>query len=92
VSQALKTRDDGLGLMRKVDLVLSYNEREQAVVVLHNLDSTPLALSVVVKVPESSPGFDERVDKLPMHELCVRQAIPRSRRHILDGIGGRCVT
>jgi GT2 family glycosyltransferase/glycosyltransferase involved in cell wall biosynthesis len=63
VSRALKTRDDELGLMRKVDLVLSYNEAEHAVIVSHNLDSTRIARCPwVVKVPESSPGFEERVD------------------------------
>ena len=63
VGRALKTRDDELGLMRKVDLVLSYNEAEHAVIVSHNLDSTRIARCPwVVKVPESSPGFDERVD------------------------------
>lgn len=63
VSRALKTRDDELALMRKVDLVLSYNEAEHAVIVSHNLDSTRIALCPwVVKVPDSSPGFDERVD------------------------------
>ena len=63
VSRALKTRDDELGLMRKVDLVLSYNEAEHAVIVSHNLDSTRIARCPwVVKVPESSPGFDERAD------------------------------
>ena len=63
VSRALKTRDDELALMRKVDLVLSYNEAEHAVIVSHNLDSTRIARCPwVVKVPDSSPGFDERVD------------------------------
>jgi GT2 family glycosyltransferase len=63
MSGALKTRDAELGLMRKVDLVLSYNDAEHAVIVSHNLDSTRIARCPwVVKVPESSPGFDERVD------------------------------
>jgi O-antigen biosynthesis protein len=63
VSSALRTRDDELGLMRKVDLVLSYNDAEHAVIVSHNLDSTRIARCPwVVKVPEGSPGFDERVD------------------------------
>jgi glycosyltransferase involved in cell wall biosynthesis len=42
---------------------LSYNDAEHAVIVSHNLDSTRIARCPwVVKVPESSPGFDERVD------------------------------
>ena len=43
MNHALKTRDDELALMRKVDLVLSYNDAEHAVIVSHNLDSTRIA-------------------------------------------------
>jgi GT2 family glycosyltransferase len=37
LSPALQTRDRELGLMRKVDVILSYNETEQAVILSHNL-------------------------------------------------------
>jgi GT2 family glycosyltransferase len=43
VSHALQTRDVELAVMRKVDLVLSYNEIEHAVIQSHNLDSTKVA-------------------------------------------------
>jgi glycosyltransferase involved in cell wall biosynthesis len=49
--------------MRKVDLVLSYNDAEHAVIVSHNLDSTRIARCPwVVELPKESPGFDERRD------------------------------
>ena len=63
LDRALKTRNDELGLMRKVDLVLSYNDAEHAVIVSHNLDSTRIARCPwVVDLPATSPGFDERAD------------------------------
>lgn len=61
LNHALKTRDEELMLMRKVDLVLSYNDAEQAVIVSHNLDSTRVARCPwVVDVPENPAGFDAR--------------------------------
>ena len=61
LTRALKTRDDELALMRKVDLVLSYNEAEHAVIVSHNLDSTRIARCPwVVEVPAETPRFDQR--------------------------------
>lgn len=58
---ALKTRNDELSLMRRVDLVLSYNEAERAVILSHNLDSTSIARCPwVVKVPDNTPDFSER--------------------------------
>jgi O-antigen biosynthesis protein len=63
VGRALKTRDDELALMRKVDLVLSYNDAEHAVIVSHNLDSTRIARCPwIVEIPPTTPSFDERRD------------------------------
>lgn len=63
IAAALRTRDDELSLMRKVDLVLSYSEAEKAVIVSHNLDSTRTARCPwVVSVPDDPPSFDERRD------------------------------
>jgi GT2 family glycosyltransferase len=63
LERAVRTRNDELSLMRKVDLVLSYNDAEHAVIVSHNLDSTRIARCPwVVEVPEKSPGFEERRD------------------------------
>jgi GT2 family glycosyltransferase len=61
MNRALKTREEELSLMRKVDLVLSYNEVEHAVIVSHNLDSTRVARCPwVVEVPEGAGKFEER--------------------------------
>lgn len=61
LTHALKTRDDELALMRKVDLVLSYNEAEHAVIVSHNLDSSRIARCPwVVELPEHMPQFEQR--------------------------------
>ncbi|MBL8349997.1 MAG: glycosyltransferase [Burkholderiaceae bacterium] len=60
---ALKTRDAELAVMRKVDLVLSYNEVEHAVILSHNLDSTRVAKCPwVVEIPQDRPGFEARRD------------------------------
>jgi GT2 family glycosyltransferase len=58
---ALRTRDSELAVMRKVDLVLSYNEIEHAVILSHNLDSTRVARCPwVVERPASVPPFAAR--------------------------------
>jgi GT2 family glycosyltransferase len=58
---ALRTRDAELAVMRKVDLVLSYNEIEHAVILSHNLDSTRVARCPwVVERPGSVPPFEAR--------------------------------
>jgi len=63
MTRALKTRDDELAVMRKVDLVLSYNEVEHVVILSHNLDSTKVARCPwVVDIPERTPAFSERRD------------------------------
>jgi len=43
IAGAMQTRDAELDVMRKVDLTLSYNDTEHAVILSHNLDSTRLA-------------------------------------------------
>jgi GT2 family glycosyltransferase/glycosyltransferase involved in cell wall biosynthesis len=61
IANALRTRDEELGLMRKVDLVLSYSEAEQAVILSHNLDSTRIARCPwVVRLPEKIAAFEGR--------------------------------
>lgn len=61
MASALRTRDAELGVMRKVDLVLSYNEVEHAVILSHNLDSTRITRCPwVVDQPSSVPPFEAR--------------------------------
>ena len=59
--QAIDTREKELEVMRKVDLVLSYNEAEHAVIISHNLDSTKVAKwPWVVYLKEGVKPFEER--------------------------------
>jgi len=61
ITQAVKTRDEELALMRKVDLVLSYNETEHAVIVSHNLTSTRVAKCPwIIELPTETPSFEQR--------------------------------
>jgi len=61
LAKAVDTRSKELEIMRKVDLTVSYNEVEHAVIMSHNLDSTKLAKWPWVVYPKNSvPGFDER--------------------------------
>lgn len=61
LGHALQTRDAELGVMRKVDLVLSYNEIEHAVILSHNLDSTRVAKCPwVVETVQDAPPFESR--------------------------------
>jgi glycosyltransferase involved in cell wall biosynthesis len=63
LAESMKTRDRELALMRNVDLVLSYNETEHAVILSHNLDSTRVALCPwMVEVKESVPDYEGRAD------------------------------
>jgi len=62
-AQALKVRDEELAVMRRVDLVLSYTDVEQAVIVSHNgdesrVDKCPWVAETVTDVP----GFAARKD------------------------------
>lgn len=60
---ALKTRDDELALMRKVDLVLSYSDVERTVILSHNLNTTQVARCPwIVDLPETIADFDQRRD------------------------------
>lgn len=61
IGSALQIRDAELAVMRKVDLVLSYNEIEHAVILSHNLDSTRIAKCPwVVSTRSDVPGFEAR--------------------------------
>jgi putative transposase len=46
-----------------------------------------LEMAIVQRQPSGVIHHSDR----PAHQLCVRQALPGSRRHALDGIGGRCL-
>lgn len=60
---SLDTRSAELAVMNKVDLVLSYNEVEHAVIMSHNLDTTQVAKCPwVVDAPEHVPAFGPRKD------------------------------
>jgi GT2 family glycosyltransferase/glycosyltransferase involved in cell wall biosynthesis len=89
-------RDAELGVMREVDLVLSYNEVEHAVIRSHNLDETEVATCpwvVETRTPEQVPPFDERsgiaflggyrhVPNLQAVEFFVDQVVPRLREQL----------
>jgi glycosyltransferase involved in cell wall biosynthesis len=63
VLNALTTRDQELDVMRRVDVTLSYNTTEHAVIMSHNLSSTKIATCPwVVDVVDEVPGFDARQD------------------------------
>jgi len=63
MSKSLQTRDEELGVMRGVDLVLSYTDVEKAVILSHNLDSTKVEKCPwVIEVADKVPGFNERKD------------------------------
>ncbi len=61
MQKAMATRDAELAVMRKVNLVLSYSEVEQAVILSHNLESTRTHLCPwVVETADEVPAFAER--------------------------------
>ena len=61
LSKAIDTRDKELEIMRKVDLVVSYNEVEHAVILSHNLDSSKIAKWPWVVYPKKNiPSFEQR--------------------------------
>ncbi|MGF7210508.1 GT2 family glycosyltransferase [Skermanella aerolata] len=63
MESALKTRDDELSVMRNVDVLLSYNTVEHAVVMSHNLSSTKtVTCPWVVDTIDRVPGFKQRAD------------------------------
>lgn len=63
IAAAMATRESELQVMRNVDLTLSYNEVEHAVIMSHNLDATRVVTCPwVVDVAASVPGFEQRRD------------------------------
>ncbi len=63
MKNATDTRESELAVMRQVDLVLSYNEVEHAVIMSHNLNSSQVAKCPWVVDPrEEVPSFSERCD------------------------------
>ncbi|MCJ2033232.1 glycosyltransferase [Methylobacterium sp. J-068] len=59
--KALRVRDEELAIMRLVDLVLSYNNVEHAVIMSHNLDASPVMyVPWVERVSETVPAFESR--------------------------------
>ncbi len=60
---SLVTRDAELSVMRNVEVVLSYNPVEHAVIVSHNLNSTRIVTAPwIVDVANNVPAFDARAD------------------------------
>ena len=63
MTKSLKTREEELALMRRVDLVLSYTDVEKAVILSHNLDSTKVEKCPwITEIAESVPAFESRKD------------------------------
>jgi GT2 family glycosyltransferase/glycosyltransferase involved in cell wall biosynthesis len=63
MQKASITRDAELAVMRKVDLVLSYSDTEQTVIMSHNLDASRLATCPwVVEIPATVPVMQARRD------------------------------
>lgn len=64
MERAQKTRDAELAVMRRVDLTLSYNEVEHAIILSHNLDATRVAKCpwVATFPAHPPPAFAERSD------------------------------
>ena len=96
MTKSLKTRDEELAVMRKVDLVLSYTDVEKAVILSHNLDSTKVAKCPwVTELATSVPGFKDRKDiaflggfnhypNVQAVQWFVTQVFPQLRRALPD--------
>lgn len=94
LARSLKTREDELSTMRKVDMVLSYNPVEHAVIVSHNLDTGRVASCPwVVAVPERIADYGTRADiaflggfqhepNIDAVEYFVRSVMPLLRRDL----------
>lgn len=94
IGHALQTRDAELAVMRKVDLVLSYNEIEHAVIQSHNLDSTRIAKCPwVVSTRTDVPAFEARdgiaflggyahLPNVEAAEFFVREVMPLVRERL----------
>ncbi|GEM_PF-603590 len=63
MGRASLMREEELGVMRDVDVTLSYNPIEHAVVLSHNLNNTKIVTCPwVVDITEGTPGFADRQD------------------------------
>src|SRR3546814_15745888 len=63
IKRATDTRDAELGVMRGVDLVLSYTSVEKAVIESHNISSTKVArCQWFTEVSDDVPGFRTRTE------------------------------
>ncbi|MDD5273756.1 MAG: glycosyltransferase, partial [Methylovulum sp.] len=63
INKACMIREEELSIMRQVDVVLSYNPIEHAVVLSHNLNSTKIVTCPwVVDIKDNVPGFIGRQD------------------------------
>lgn len=63
INRARAMRDEELAIMRHVDVTLSYNAIEHAVVLSHNLNASKIVTCPwVVDVTNDQPGFAERSD------------------------------
>lgn len=96
IMQSIRTRDAELAVMRKVDLVLSYNEVEHSVIISHNLNSTKVAKAPwLVELPETVPSYSQRKDiaflggfghppNKEAVEFFVREVMPLLRQQLPD--------
>lgn len=63
LNAACKVREEELSIMREMEVSLSYNPIEHAVIISHNLDKAKVVTCPwVVDVKESAPGFAQRSD------------------------------
>ena len=97
LERAVTTREEELRVMRSVDVVVTYSEVEQAIILSHNLDSTRTAACPwVVDVVETCPAFDVRRDiaflggfghrpNLDAVQWFVREVMPLLRKR-LEGV------
>jgi O-antigen biosynthesis protein len=91
---AISIRDEELKVMRKVDVVLSYNDTEHAIILSHNLGATQTVTAPwVVEVKEDVPPFEARRDiaflgafrhppNLPAVKFFIMEVMPLLRQQI----------
>jgi GT2 family glycosyltransferase/glycosyltransferase involved in cell wall biosynthesis len=96
MSAALATREAELRVMRAVDITLSYNQVEHAVILSHNLNSSIVSTAPwIVDVPQDIPGYEARsgiaflggFSHPPNGEAVqffVREVMPLLRRRLPD--------
>ena len=102
LGHALQTREADLGVMSRVDLVLSYNEIEHAVILSHCLDSSRVAKCPwLVETVTDVPAFEVRSaiaflggyshsPNVEANEYFVREVIPLSLQSGA-GINGKVI-